>query len=178
MLEVEVKIKIEKNNIEKQLISLGFTKGSSVYELDTYFNSDNMDLKSADKALRIREHKDMSTGEVNYILNFKGPKVDDVTMTRQETQFKIPSFGDGKLVLNGLGFYAAGNVEKTRVHYKKEAITCCVDSVTGLGDFLEIEIMAEEKDYDDAIHKIGKLLEKLGLSMGDTINSSYLCMLN
>lgn len=178
MLEVEVKIKIEKANIEEKLTDLGFIKESSVYELDTYFNSEMMDLKKADKALRIRKHKDIDSGEINYVLNFKGPKVDDITMTRQETEFEIPSFSDGELVLNGLGFYAAGNVEKTRTHYIKEEITCCLDSVIGLGDFLEIEIMAEEKDYDTAINNIDELLKKLGLSMEDTINSSYLCMLN
>lgn len=141
MLEVEVKLKVKKSDIEKQLTDLGFIKGNSVYELDTYFNGDNLDLKEADKALRIRERRDLDYDETKYILNFKGPKIDDVTMTRQETQFEVPSFADGEIVLNGLGFYEAGIVEKSRIHYKKDEITCCLDSVTGLGDFLEIEIM-------------------------------------
>ena len=42
---------------------------------------------------------------------------------------------------------------------------------------LEIEIMADESEYDIALGKINELLVKLGLSMNDTIRTSYLCML-
>lgn len=178
MLEVEVKAKINISNVEPVLKTLGFEKGTTVYEKDTYFNGEKTDLKAEDKALRIRLHKDVDTGIVKYVLNFKGPKIDDSTMTREETQFEVPDFEKGLMVLNGLGFFEAGGVEKTRIHYKKDDITCCLDRVTGLGDFLEIEIMAQdEAGYEAALDKIKTLLSRLGLGMDDTINQSYLCML-
>ena len=177
MLEVEVKIKTDLDAIERKLIEMGFVRGTTAYEYDTYYNGKLVDLKTADKALRIRLHKDVDTGRVKYVLNFKGPKLDDTTMTREETQFEVPSMEAGETVINGLGYFAAGNVEKTRIHYKSGDITCCLDSVTGLGDFLEIEIMAGEADYDGAVAKIEKLLDELGVSMADTVRESYLCML-
>lgn len=177
MLEVEVKVKTDLLNTIAVLTEEGFVKGSSVYEYDTYFNGEKFDLKAADKALRIREHKNPDSGEVKYVLNFKGPKIDDTTMTREETQFEVPSFEAGAAVLNGLGFYAAGNVEKTRVHYIKGDVKCCLDTVTGLGDFLEVEIMAEDDGYDKAVRDIETILGKLGLCMADTVRESYLCML-
>ena len=99
-------------------------------------------------------------------------------MTREETQFEVSSFEAGRIVLNGLEFYPAGEVEKIRVHYLKEDITCCLDTVTGLGDFFEIEVMVEESGYDEAIARINDLLQELGLSMEDTVRESYLCMLS
>ena len=177
MLEVEVKVKVDIKATEEKLLGLGFKKGTTVYEKDTYYNSALNDLKSSDKALRIREHKDLYTGKVKFVLNFKGPKLDDITMTREETQFEVPSFEAGNLVLNGLSYFAAGGVEKTRIHYKSGDITCCLDSVTGLGDFLEIEIMSTESAYNLAVEKIEALLNKLGLKLADTLRDSYLSML-
>ena len=178
MLEVEVKVKISINETMEKLYMLGYQKGTTVYELDTYFNGDTKDLKKEDKALRIREHRDVDTGVTKYVLNFKGPKVDTETLTREETQFQVPSFKHGEIVLSGLGFVPVGNVEKTRIHMQKEGVRCCLDRVTGLGEFLEIEIMAEdEAHYEKAVTEIEEVLKSLGLSMTDTVNNSYLSML-
>lgn len=177
MLEVEVKIKVELDKVKNRLEGLGFIKGTSVYEKDVYYNSEFKNLKSEDKALRIREYKDLDNGTSRFVLNFKGPKIDKTTMSRQETEFEIPSFEDGDSILNGLGFFKAGNVEKTRTYYNKEKTECCLDSVKNLGEFLEIEIMAEEKDYNEAINTIEHLLTELSLSMKDSIRTSYLSML-
>lgn len=188
MLEVEVKVKIDDQNQSKTgnndfknigeiLLDLGFTKEESVFEKDTYFNGKTKDLRASDMALRIRENRNLDSGEVVFLLTFKGPKIDDSTMTRQETEFEIPSFEHGKMLLDGLDYFVAGEVEKTRISYIKDDITCCVDLVKNLGKFLEIEIMAEEEEYDLAISRIKELLGKLGLSLDDTIRNSYLSML-
>lgn len=177
MLEVEVKIRTHINEIRDKLVSIGFVRECSEYELDTYYNSELLDLKNEDKALRIRENRNLDSGKTVYILNYKGPKLDDSTMTRSETEFVIPSYEAGENLLTGIGYNPAGRVEKTRISYKKDGCTCCLDQVTGLGEFLEIEIMADESEYDIALGKINELLVKLGLSMNDTIRTSYLCML-
>ena len=176
MLEIEVKVKVQLDEMEISLRNLGFLKGTVVYEKDTYYNGRQVDLKKEDKALRIREHRDLESNVTTYVLNFKGPKLDDSTMTREETQFEVPSLEIGETVLNGLGFFATDGVEKVRTHYLKEVVTCCLDDVTGLGEFLEIEVIAEEKGYDAAIEKIKGLLGRLGLSMRDTVRESYLSM--
>lgn len=177
MLEVEVKLKVDLEKIENTIIDLGFEKGACVYEHDTYYNGHRLNLKEADKALRIREYKNMDLSQVRYVMNYKGPKVDDITMTREEVEFEILSFKAGDVMLSGLGFYSAGSVEKTRIYYTKDDITCCLDTVTGLGDYLEVEIMAEKSDYDEAISRIAMLLKSLGLSIDDTVRQSYLCLL-
>lgn len=177
-LEIEVKVKIPHQKVIGCLKALGFSQTTTVYEKDTYFNSSSYDLKVADKALRIREHRNLDTDKSEYTLNFKGPKLDDTTMTREETEFEIPSYAHGERLFNGLGFFAAGGVEKTRMQYTKGEITCCLDNVTGLGEFLEIEIVAPESRYDASIEKINALLQELGLSMDDTIRHSYLSMIN
>ena len=177
MLEVEVKVKVDDfGPVEEQLQKLAFARSAPIIEEDVYFNSDRYDLKEADKALRIRMHKFPETGKSDFILNYKGPKKDDTTMTRQETQFKVPGYDVTRELLEGLGYKPASKVIKTRVHYTNGDVTCCLDDVTWLGKFLEIEIMTDEQGYDDAVSRIRNLLDVLGFKMEDTIRQSYLTM--
>lgn len=176
MLEVEVKLKVDNSSVLAKLSEQKFEKGTTEYEKDVYFNSDKFELKAQDKALRIREHRNLETGEHDFVMNYKGPKLDNISMTREETEFVVPDYETGESLLNGLGFFAAGTVEKVRTHYTRGKTTCCLDKVTCLGEFLEVEIMAEDKDYDNAIREIEDLLEALGLKMSDSIRNSYLSM--
>jgi len=179
MLEVEVKVKVNSSFAKDKLVSLGFIEDVSLYERDVYFNSESNDLRKADKALRIRECRNLDLDITEYELNYKGAKIDNSTMTREETEFIIPSFSHGERLLNGLGYFAAGSVEKRRTHFVKDGITCCIDNVAGLGEFLEIEILADDESaYDEAIKKISVVLNSLNLEMEDTIRHSYLSMLD
>lgn len=175
MLEVEVKVKVDNKHIEDYLADMGFKRGATHTEIDTYFNGESKNLREEDKALRIR--RTLKNDSEQITLNYKGPKIDNVTMTREEIELNIPSYEDMEALLNGLGYTPAGRVEKQRVEYILGGCTCCIDEVKGLGRFLEIEIMSREEDYDKAIHKINELLEALDLSMEDTVRKSYLCML-
>ena len=116
MIEVEVKIPIE--NIEKikqKLLETGFIYQKTVVETDTYFTSDHYDMRKKDKALRIRKTENLDTGEVKAQLNCKGPKLDQVSMTRKETEIDIYEPEKMEDILKELEFYPAScRVEKTR----------------------------------------------------------------
>ena len=176
MLEVEVKIRADHKNIREKLLNMGFECGTTEYEKDIYFNGDVKDMRAEGKALRIRES--VAGGSRRFTLNYKGPKKDRITMTREETEFEIPSFEDGLVLLAGLGFAPAGEVEKKRIHFVLDDITCCLDLVTGLGEFLEVEILTDSEDcYEEVLERIRDLIETLGLSMEDSLTHSYLSML-
>ncbi len=89
MIEVEVKIPIESiEEIEGQLIHNGFKYQKTVVETDTYFTSDHYDMRKHDKALRIRTTENRDTGEMRAQLGCKGPKLDNISMTRKETEIE------------------------------------------------------------------------------------------
>lgn len=179
MLEIEVKFHIEdKEHILDTLFLEGFKKRDSVYETDIYYNSEVQNLRSADKALRIRAHKYIDTGEEDCNINYKGPKIDNISMTREEIELTIPDVKTGKRFLNGIGYYEVSTVEKLRTHYVREDITCCIDEVKDLGEFLEIEIISEDDtSYERHMHRIRGIVDALSLDMNNSLRTSYLSML-
>ena len=57
-------------------------------------------------------------------------------------------------------------------------MTACVDRVEGLGEFLELEVVAEtEEKREIYLEQMKEILNALGYSMEDTVRTSYLGLL-
>jgi len=187
MIEVEVKFKIDSaESIEKKLIELGFKKGQTLQEIDYYYNGVDRDFRASGEALRLRlvESLDGSAvvadrpGEPLIQMTYKGPKLDNVSMSRVEHQVNIDNFETMLSILSSLGYKPVEPVIKLRRELFSEEICACVDTVDGLGDYLELEIMAdEESQRENALDKISVVLKQLGYSISDTTTTSYLSML-
>lgn len=187
MIEVEVKLKIDSaESIEKKLIELGFKKGQTLQEIDYYYNGVDRDFRASGEALRLRlvESLDGSAvvadrpGEPLIQMTYKGPKLDNVSMSRVEHQVNIDNFETMLSILSSLGYKPVEPVIKLRRELISEEICACVDTVDGLGDYLELEIMAdEESQRENALDRISVVLKQLGYSISDTTTTSYLSML-
>ena len=112
-------------------------------------------------------------------MNFKGRKLDDQTMTRQELETGVENGEVCRKILQAAGFIpAAPEVVKERVMLRKDNVTACLDSVHGLGEFLELEILVPgEAEKDAALGQIEAILNRLGYQISDTVRTSYLSML-
>ena len=186
MIEVEVKLPLrrqekteERDRITVVLCSMGFRKAARFRQRDTYFDNEAGKIRGGGKALRIRETEDLMKGIVTAELNFKGPRMDQVSMTRQELETEVGQAETGRRILAALGFSPVlPEVVKERTEYCREEITAALDRVEGLGDFLELEILAdEETENGKVLQKLEELLGELGYQMGDTVTRSYLSML-
>ena len=81
-------------------------------------------------------------------------------------------------ILKQIGFQPVLPVEKQRQYFQNDAMAACVDSVTGLGDYLELEILVErEEERPEALKQLEAMLKKLGYSMEETTRVSYLGMM-
>lgn len=180
MIEVEVKIPVKNIEIIKEkLLQSGFLYQKTVVETDTYYTSDHYDMRKHDKALRIRKTENLETGEAKAQLNCKGPKLDNISMTRKETEIEIREPEKMEEILKELEFYPAScTVKKTRSYYSRENMTAAADQVENLGSFLELEILArEEADREKGLAEIDRVMEKLGCDRRETVQRSYLSML-
>ena len=117
-------------------------------------------------------------GEASAVITYKGKKLDNRSMAREELEMEIPDAEIGKKLLSRIGFYSVPVLEKKRRYLRRGEMTACVDQVTGLGDYLELEIIVEtEAEREGVLQKIEEVLTGLGYSMKDTTRHLYLSML-
>lgn len=180
MIEVEIKLPAaDLNEIKRTLLDSGFKEISFTEERDTYFDNHQGVIRANDEALRVRETKDYRTGKIQAQINFKGKKLDTSTMTREELETGVEDGEICRKILRALGYIpAAPEVVKERIMLRREPVTACLDNVHGLGEFLELEILADgESEKDIALRQIENILNSLGYQIADTVRKSYLSML-
>lgn len=186
MIEVEIKLPLRRRGdteetarITEGLCSRGFRKAARFRQRDTYFDNGAGEIRTGGKALRIRETEDLMQGKVTAELNFKGPRMDQASMTRQELETEVGQAETGRQILAALGFSPVPpEVAKERTEYRRDGITACLDRVEGLGDFLELEILTESEDGKvPALRKLEEILGILGYRLSDSVTCSYLSML-
>lgn len=179
MIEVEIKLPIkERSPIASKLLELEFLPGDLVKESDTYFNSEERDIRKRGEAFRIRRIENKTTGAVSSVLTFKGQKTDSVSMTRKELETGVENPDICEEIFLSIGLEAMRPVVKVRQYYHCGRMTACLDQVEGLGDFLELEILVTgESGKEEALSEIENTLEKLGYGMKDTTRTSYLTMI-
>ncbi|MBQ4046004.1 MAG: class IV adenylate cyclase [Lachnospiraceae bacterium] len=156
----------------------GFSYVCTMDEYDQYYNAPDHDFRNTGEAMRLRKSRNMDTGRTEITWNYKGSKLDTVSMTRHEYETSIGSYEIGEKILDALGFSKQIPVHKQRVYYKKNEISVYMDQVDGLGQFMEIEILAGTDDqYQACMARIQKVLAITGYTMKDSITRSYLSML-
>lgn len=175
MLEVEAKFALlDSAEMEARLLALGAKLVADQAEADYYLNAPDRDYSRTDEALRLRR-----IGEQNF-LTYKGPRRDASSKTRTEVEVACPSGTDAaeaflKLFQN-LGYRDTAVVRKRRkiFEWSRDNFTlhACLDSVDSVGSFIELEIMAEDSQYDSARETVFRAAKELELGPIET--RSYL----
>ncbi len=166
MLEVEMKFytsDVERVRERLKELKAEFVKREK--QVDIYFNHPCRDFGKTDEALRLR-----IAGEKTEI-TYKGRKIDKTTKTREEISTEVEDIKAMREILERLGFKAVREVVKHREVYSAGKFTVMVDSVEGLGDFVEIE----STEYSP--EEIIEFAEKIGLTIENAERKSYLELL-
>jgi len=173
--EVELKYAVaDMPQLLAKLEQFGLCFGEAVEEHDTFYQHPTKDYAVTDECLRIRHR----TGE--YRMTYKGPKVDRETKTRQEIELFLTDHANTARqwdqLLQALGFRAAAELKKTRRSAgwvdQEQQYELSLDHIDGLGDFIELETVADATQLDDALRRIKSLAATLGLTR--SITASYL----
>jgi adenylate cyclase class 2 len=176
--EVEIKFPLKDvKHFAPLLKGLGAEELDAQEHTDRYFNHPARDFAQSDEALRLR-----SIGNRNFI-TYKGPKIDPVTKTRQEIEIKYAPGGEESErlaeMLTLLSFRETLTVNKTRrvfhLNWDGREVEVLLDDVEGLGQYAEIETIAEEGEQEAAKECVLSLARKLGLNESE--RRSYLRML-
>lgn len=175
MLEVEAKYRLtDQTAVEARLREWGATLVANHAEADHYLNAPDRDFARTDEAFRLRR-----IGERNF-LTYKGPRQDATSKTRTEVEIPCPP-GDGPAeafltLFRHLGYRPVAVVRKRRriFEWTRDGFVmhACLDDVDGVGQFIELEIVADESRYETAREAVFRTAAELGLGQSET--RSYL----
>lgn len=117
-------------------------------------------------------------GEATTKVTYKGPLVDEKSKTRSEHETAVEDGESAAGIFSGLGFEPVETVEKEREFFSLDGYTVTLDTVMGLGEFVEVEAEAEsELDIDAAREGAFAVLRRLELDPDDQVRTSYLGLL-
>jgi adenylate cyclase class 2 len=176
--EVEQKFRIEDATaLEELILSLGAEPLTAIEQIDTYFAHPSRDFGETDEAFRLRR-----VGTQNFV-TYKGPKIDATTKTRREIELPLPEGEDYVAqfhsLVEALGFRVVADVSKVRrtthLVWEGETIEVSLDDVSGVGQYVEIELVVSECCVSEAKDRIASLAGRLGLHLNE--RRSYLELL-
>ena len=181
MYEVELKFAVSgRAALERRLVEMGGRLAEPQEQVDRYFAHPCRDFAQTDEALRLRRVGD------SVAITWKGPRIDAATKTRREIELDVaplsatlhagPTLSSWTELLEALGFRRVLEVAKrrqpVRLVWQGAEVDVALDTVVELGEFLELEIMAEEGEVPAARARLESLALELGL--GATERRSYL----
>jgi adenylate cyclase class 2 len=176
--EVEQKFPVsDLGAVERRLLALGAQFEPSVEQVDRYFAHPSRDFAKTDEAFRIRR-----VGNENFI-TYKGPKLDAATKTRREIELPLAAGAEHlesfTRLLEALGFSIVAEVTKHRRSaefvWRDRDVTASLDAVANVGSFVELEIISDKANLDDARTTLLALASKLDLAYPE--RRSYLELL-
>jgi adenylate cyclase class 2 len=183
--EVEQKFRVaDPAALESRLVALAARFRDPVEQVDRYFAHPCRDFVKTDEALRLRRVGD------EVAVTWKGPRIDSAAKSRRELELGLaevpalpggPRGGQATLdrwteLLEALGFRPVRDVAKrrraARVLWQGTEVEVALDTVAGLGDFLELELQAAQGEVPLATACIESLARQLGC--GEPERRSYL----
>ena len=141
-----------------------------VHQHDTVYSrhgsAEFASAKEGDVILRIRRENDKAE------FNLKQQKSNEMDNIEYETEIASPDALHG--ILGALGWFPEIEVKKIRRKGTLGAYNVCLDEVEQLGNYMEIEKMAQEDADPDAVRKeLYNALEGLGFSRSDEETRGY-----
>ena len=170
--EVEIKVSLSKDDVEKVEKQVFREDFSSFTETDTYFTSPVRDFMETKECLRIRQ-RNGNPVEMTY----KGKTTDEMREKNQfwkeEIDLPVSSLEDSEQLLLAIGCEKLVKVEKERKKAMVDGKTITLDRVKDTGYFLEVESEAVEKDVEEALEDNKAFLKELGLDGVEVVRKPY-----
>jgi adenylate cyclase class 2 len=158
------------------LVELGWQASEPVMEVDTYYSRPDVDFMVTVECLRVRRRGDFSEITYKPASNATTHSGDDLIL-KQETNVVLQSAGQAEFadrLLESIGMRLLVRVEKRRRTWQRADhpdVIVAIDTVTGVGTFIETEVLAE--DAVGAAALVERIEKELDLTDYSTIDLPY-----
>lgn len=166
-IEIEAKMRIDgMEEITQRLRAEGASYVGTVTERNTYFDTPEASLKSADEGLRVRTELQPHDNSTRVVVTYKGPRQAGPFKTRREIEFTVSDADAAESLFDALHYIKVLTFEKRRQTWRLDHCEVVLDTLPELGHFLEIEGPGEAA--------VDVVRRRLGLEDHPLITTSYL----
>ena len=172
--EVEVKASVPSvSEAEEMVRRAGGAFVKEALQEDVYLRHPCVDLRASDEALRLRREGDAC------IITFKGRRRGGSAKIREEVEVRAEGFGEALAIFERLGFSPAVTIVKRRREFRLGGAAVVIDSVDGLGSFIEVEVKSGQGDgsFEAAKRELFAVTDRLGIGRERLLTDSYLELL-
>lgn len=179
MREIEIKARLlDKRRLLGSLQAAGIQVSEPIIHRDRVFGPSGVDGADGDNSapwLRLRT--ETRGGVMKHIFTLKKSVTSQMDSIEHETV--VESDDELLKIIAHIGFEPFSDLTKTRQTAKYGDIELCVDTVDGLGDFVEAEkLTAEDVDYDTVAAELWAALEQFGISRHEYVTEGYDVLMN
>ncbi len=143
--EIEAKFRVENfSSVRRSLKRIGATHMETILQTDSFFDTPDGSLRSADCGLRIRRVRVLRSGsrksDTRPLVTYKGPRdLGEKTKSRLEFQTHVDNIEAIFRILEGCGMNLAMTIQKKRSSYRAGECFVELDELPLIGRFVEIE---------------------------------------
>jgi adenylate cyclase class 2 len=172
-LEIELKVAVEGfSAIRKKLKEIHAKRVCAINQTDVYYDHPLRDFRKTHEILRIRVEK-----PEKLVLTYKSPVPSRRSKTRIEYEVNFDDAPSIRNILKALEFKPLVTVIKRRETWKLKDVSIHLDTVNGLGRFVEIEAVCRKEEKNIAEDMLFSTLSDLNLKDKPIITKSYFEMM-
>jgi len=180
--EVEVKYSLpDPAALARRMTELAAPLLGEYRQIDTYFNTRGRDFLASDivsEWLRLRTET-IPGSPAHSSINFKRwlPLGSREPSHCDEYESAVADVDAVRLLLEALGCTAMITVDKTRREWCLDDVKIALDTVNGLGDFIELEYAGDAPTVPEAAEVLSETITRLGMPFGQQHRCGYPHML-
>lgn len=173
MREIEVKARIKNvDSVCEVLIAAGHSVGSPITQHDQVYGLPGIDGVDDNHQPWLRLRTETKGGTIRYLFTLKKSVTNQLDSIEHETEVSDP--GELLRIFVHMGYESYSDVTKTRRTSKINDIELCIDSVDGLGEFIEAEkLTGEDAEYEAVERELWQTLAIAGVDRSDQVTDGY-----
>ncbi|WP_116245445.1 class IV adenylate cyclase [Nocardiopsis sp. FIRDI 009] len=164
------------DKVRRRLVELGYRECSAVTEVDTYYSRPDVDFMETVECLRVRSRDGFA--EITYKpASSASTHSPDGVIAKRETNVVLSDTDQARQaeqLLEAVGMVFLAQVEKFRTSFRNPAypgLTVALDVVTGVGVFLETEIISD--DGQGATTLLDEVEDQIGVASCPVVSFPY-----
>jgi adenylate cyclase class 2 len=173
MREIEIKARVaDKAALLAILKAQNIIVSEPITHHDRVFGLDGEDGGGVNAAPWLRIRTEISAGKKSEIFTLKKSITNQMDSIEHETE--VTDAAELEKIILHIGFTPYSDLTKTRQKAHRGDIEICIDTIEGLGDFIEVEkLTSEDVDYEAVAEELWAVLESFGVSRDDHVTDGY-----